>query len=209
MRSCNSPLCLLYYHNIDFKTLIYIIMKSKNLTYTGIVTLILGIALLFMQATAINVVVMVVGGAFVLSALIDLIVVFRSKSTLEVNGVKKSSAPISIISTLSAVATGALGLWMLLTPESFSALLVYVFAAIILLAGLFHISMLGFGFKNTRFPFAFYILPLLLVAAGIVILIMGPVRMMNAIVLVTGISLIVYSVCNFLEAAGESTYQKI
>ncbi len=45
--------------------------------------------------------------------------------------------------------------------------------------------------------------------AGIVILIMGPVRMMNAIVLVTGISLIVYSVCNFIEAAGESNYKRI
>ncbi len=61
-------------------------MKSKNLTYTGIITLILGVALLFMQATAINIVVMVVGGAFLLSAVIDLLVVFRSKATLEVNG---------------------------------------------------------------------------------------------------------------------------
>lgn len=184
-------------------------MKSKNLTYTGIITLILGIALIFMQATAINIVVMVVGGAFLLSALIDLIMVFRTKATLEVNGEKKSTTSITIISTLTAVATGALGLWMLLTPASFSAMLVYVFAAIILLAGLYHISMLGFGFKDVRFPFAFYILPILLVVAGIVALILGPVRMMNAIVLVTGISLIVYSVCNFIEAAGESSYKRI
>ncbi|MDE5793584.1 MAG: DUF308 domain-containing protein [Muribaculaceae bacterium] len=184
-------------------------MKSKNLTYTGIVTLILGIALLFMQATAINVVVMVVGGAFLLSALIDLIVVLRSKATLEANGERKSTSSISIISTLTAVATGALGLWMLLNPGSFSALLVYVFAAIILLAGLYHISMLGFGFRNARFPFAFYILPILLVGAGVVVFVLGPVKMMNAIVLVTGIALIVYSVCNFLEAAGESNYMKI
>lgn len=183
-------------------------MKSRNLTYTGIVTLILGIALLFMQATAINVVVMVVGGAFLLSAVIDLIVVFRSKSTLEVEVAKKSATSLSIISTLTAVATGALGLWMLLSPGSFSALLVYVFAAIILLAGLYHISMLGFGFRNARFPFAFYILPILLVATGIVIFVLGPVKMMNAIVLVTGIALIVYSVCNFIEAAGESNYTK-
>lgn len=183
-------------------------MKSKNLTYTGVITLILGVALLFMQATAINVVVMVVGGAFLLSSVIDLIVVFHSKATLEVNGEKKSAGSISIISTLTAVATGALGLWMLLMPESFSSLLVYVFAAIILLAGLYHISMLGFGFRNARFPFAFYILPILLVATGVVIFVLGPVKMMNAIVLVTGIALIVYAVCNFLEAAGESSYQK-
>lgn len=184
-------------------------MKSKNLTYTGIVTLILGVALLFMQATAINVVVMVVGGAFLLSSIIDLIIVFKSKATLEVNGEKRSTTSISIISTLTAVATGALGLWMLLRPASFSSLLVYVFAAIILLAGLYHISMLGFGFSNVRFPFAFYILPILLVATGVVVFILGPMKMMNAIVLVTGIALIVYAVCNFIEAAGESSYQKV
>ncbi len=183
-------------------------MKSKNLTYTGIITLILGVVLLFMQATAINIVVMVVGGAFVLSAIIDLIVVFHSKATLEVDGKKNSASSISIISTLSAVATGALGLWMLLSPGSFSSLLVYAFAAIILLAGLYHISMLGFGFSNARFPFAFYILPIVFVATGVVIFIVGPVKMMSAIVLVTGIALIVYAVCNFLEAAGESSYQK-
>lgn len=183
-------------------------MKSKNLTYTGIVSLILGIALIFMQATAINVVVMVVGAAFLLSAIVDLIVVFRTKTTLEVNGEKKSAASISIISTLTAVATGALGLWMLISPATFSSLLVYVFAAIILLSGLYHISMLGFGFKDARFPFGFYILPILLVATGVVIFILGPVKMMNAIVLVMGISLIVYAVCNFLEAAGETNYAK-
>ena len=124
------------------------------------------------------------------------------------NGERKSPQSISIISTLTAVATGALGLWMLLKPGSFSSLLVYVFAAIILLAGLYHISMLGFGFRNTHFPFAFYILPILLVATGIVIFVLGPVKMMNAIVMITGIALIVYAVCNFLEAAGESSYQK-
>lgn len=183
-------------------------MKSKNLTYTGIVTLILGIALLFMQATAINVVVMVVGAAFILSAIVDLIVVFHSKATLEVNGEKKSAASISIVSTLTAVATGALGLWMLISPASFSSLLVYVFAAIILLAGLYHICMLAFGFSDARFPFGFYILPILLVATGGVVFVLGPVKMMNAIVLVTGIALIVYAVCNFIESAGENNYAK-
>lgn len=181
-------------------------MKSKNLTYTGIVTLILGVALLFMQHTAINVVVMVVGGAFLLSAIIDLILVFRAKSKIETSGGHAES--ISVVSTLTAVATGALGLWLLLKPTTFTSLLVYVFAAIIILAGLYHICMLGFGFKDARFPFAFYILPLMLVAAGVVVFIIGATAMMNAIVLVTGICLIVYAVCNFIEAAGESSYTK-
>lgn len=181
-------------------------MKSKNLTYTGIVTLILGVGLLFMQHTAIDIVVMVVGGAFLLSAIIDLILVFRAKSKIKTSGGHAES--ISIVSTLTAVATGALGLWLLLKPSTFTSLLVYVFAAIILLSGLYHIFMLGFGFRDARFPFAFYILPILLVIAGVAIFIIGATAMVNAIVLVTGICLIVYSVCNFIEAAGESSYAR-
>ncbi len=184
-------------------------MKTKSLTYTGIITLILGIVLLFMQATAINVVVMVVGGAFLLAAVLNLVMVFRRKAHLEAEGRGASAQSVSIVATISAVATGALGIWMLIAPQGFSSLLVYSFAAIIILAGLYHICMLSFGFSQARFPFAFYILPILLVIAGCVILYLGPVRMMNAIVLVTGISLIVYSVCNFIEAAGESNYSKV
>lgn len=184
-------------------------MKNKNLTYTGIITLILGVLLLFMKSTAINVVVMVVGGAFLVAAIINLLIIFRSKSRLEIDGVETSSTSISIVSTLTAVATGALGLWMLLSPAGFSSLLVYVFAAIIILAGLYHVCMLAFGFKDAHFPFAFYILPILLIVAGAVIVYLGPLRMMNAIVMVTGIALIVYSACNFLEVAGESNYKKI
>lgn len=180
-------------------------MKSKSLTYTGIVTLIVGVALLFMQSTAISVVVMVLGVAFLIAAALNLYFVFR-RPKVTVNGKEASKASVSVGSLLTAVAAGALGLWMILEPSSFSALIVYVFAALMVLAGLYHICMLAYGFKPTKFPFAFYILPILLTATGVVILVMGPARTMNFIVLVTGIALIVYSVCNFLEAAGEGQY---
>lgn len=183
-------------------------MNSKSLTYTGIITLIVGVVLLFMQSTAIDVVVMVLGVAFLLAAAINLYFVFTSRVSVEINGKKESKGSISFGSLLTAVAAAALGLWMLLEPSSFSALLVYVFAALMILAGGFHIVSLLSGFGGERFPFGFFILPILLVLTGIVVLILGPVTMMNIIVLVTGICLIVYSVCNFLEAARESSYSK-
>ena len=185
-------------------------MKSKSLTYTGIITLIVGVVLLFMQKTAIDIVVMVVGVAFLIAAALNLYIGFRRPSDVqvEVNGKRKSKGSLSFGALLTAVAAAALGLWMLLEPTGFSSLLVYVFAGLMILAGLYHICMLAYGFDGARFPFPFYILPILLVATGVVVLVIGPVKMMNFIVLITGISLIVYSVCNFLEAAGESSYQK-
>lgn len=172
-------------------------MKSKNLTYTGVIALIVGIVLIFMKGAAISAVVMVVGVFFLLAAIINLILSFR----------KETASPF--LSVLTAIGAIALGLWLLFDPAGFTSIIVYVFAGLMILAGLYHILMLAFGFKDVKFPFAFYIMPILLVIGGVVILIIGSARMMNAIVLVTGISLIVYAVCNFLEAAGESGYRKV
>lgn len=179
-------------------------MKSKNLIYTGIVTLIVGIALVFLKSAAIDVVVMLVGIAFLLAAIINLYFVFSGPSRIEVevNGKKKNGTTISVGSLVSAIAAAALGLWMILEPSSFSSLLVYVFSALIILAGLLHIFRLSAG--AVKFPFGFYILPLILVVGGIVLLILGATTVKNSIVLITGIALIVYSVSNFLEAAGAS-----
>lgn len=172
-------------------------MNSKNLTYTGIITLILGIVLIFMKGAAISAVVMVVGVFFLIAAVMNLVMAFR----------KDTANPF--VSTLTAIGAIVLGLWLLFDPNGFTAILVYVFAGLMILAGLYHICMLAFGFKDTKFPVAFYIMPILLVVAGAVIMIIGSERMMNAIVLVTGIALVVYAVCNFLEAAGESSYKKV
>lgn len=171
-------------------------MKSKNLTYTGVITLLLGILLIFMKGAAISAVVMVMGVFFLVAAVLNVYFAFK----------KYSSPYASILTALGAV---VLGLWLLFDPTGFTAILVYFFAALMILAGLYHICMLAFGFKDVRFPFAFYILPIMLVLGGGVILIIGSDRMMNLIVLLTGIALIIYSVCCFLEAAGESSYRKI
>ncbi len=172
-------------------------MKSKNLTYTGIVTLILGVVLIFMKSAAISAVVMVMGVAFLVAAIINICLAF------------KKEANNTMLSVLTAIVTIAFGLWLLFDPEGFTSILVYVFAGLMIAAGLYHICLLSFGFKDSRFPFAFYILPILLVFGGIAIIIIGSATMMNLIVLLTGIALIVYSVCNFLEAAGESSYRRI
>lgn len=171
-------------------------MKSKNLTYTGIIALIVGILLIFMKGAAISAVVMVMGVFFLVAAVLNLIMAFR----------KDTANPV--VTILTAIGAIALGLWLLFDPDGFTSILVYVFAGLMILAGLYHICMLSFGFKDVKFPFAFYIMPILLVLAGGVVLIIGSERMMNAIVLVTGIALVVYAICNFLEAAGESNYRR-
>lgn len=171
-------------------------MKSKNLTYTGIVALILGVLLIFMKSAAISAVVMVMGVFFLIAAILNVYFAFR----------KYSSPFVPIITALGSL---ALGLWLLFDPDGFTEILVYVFAGLMILEGLYHICLLTFVFKDSRFPFAFYILPILLILSGVVIIFIGSERMMNLIVLVTGIALIVHAICCFIDVAGESSYRRI
>lgn len=185
-------------------------MKNRSLTYTGIVTLIIGVVLIFLRATALDVVVMTVGIGFLLTAVVNVILILSRKNDVDVtvDGRKKSRAAVSAGAVITAMGTTALGLWMVLAPASFSSMIVYVFSALIIVAGLYHICILGYGFGGTRFPFVFYILPILLVLTGVVLLIIGVDAIKASIVLITGIALVVYSVCNFIEAAGEGSYKK-
>lgn len=179
------------------------------MTWTGVVVLLVGIALIFLRSTAIDVVVMVLGGMFLLAAAINLYFLFSStKVVVESNGKTRSHSGLSIGSMLSAIAAAALGLWMLLDPATMSSLVVYVFAALMIISGIYHVCVLVFSFKPVKFPAIFYVLPTLLALCGIVILIIGASATKDYIVLITGICMIVYAVCCFLEVAGASSFYK-
>lgn len=184
-------------------------MRSKSLTWTGVIVLIVGIALIFLRATAINIIVMVIGTMFLLAAAINLYFIFSStRITVDENGRRLPRSGVSAGSVLTAIAAAALGLWMLLDPASLSSMVVYVLAGVLIIAGVYHICLLAFGFKPVSFPFTFYLLPILLAVAGIVVLIIGAATVKSYIVLITGIAMIAYSVCCFLEVAGASSYYK-
>lgn len=175
-------------------------MDNKRTSLTAAIVLIVGIALIFLRATAISVVVMVLGGMFVLAATLNLFLLLRNP------GGRAGKLSVSPWSLITAIAAAALGIWMLFDPMSMSSLLVYVFAGLMILAGLYHLSMLAFGFRPTRFPLGFYILPACLIICGIVVMVLGAVRTMDYIVLITGIAMIVFAVSSFMEVAGAASY---
>lgn len=184
-------------------------MRSKSLTWTGVVVLVVGIALIFLRSTAINIIVMVLGAMFLLAAALNLYFIFSStRITVSENGKPVSRRSMSVGSMLTAIAAAALGLWMLLDPASLSSMMVYVLAGLLIIAGIYHVCLLAFGFRPVSFPFIFYVLPILLSVTGIVILVIGATATKDYIVLITGIAMIAYSVCCFLEVAGSSSYYK-
>ncbi|MDE7388058.1 MAG: hypothetical protein K2M97_02255, partial [Muribaculaceae bacterium] len=85
-------------------------MRSKSLTWNGIVVLIVGIALIFLRATAIDIIVMVLGGMFLLAAAINLYFIFSDTAKVSAaSGGKSRGAGLSVGALITAIAAAALG----------------------------------------------------------------------------------------------------
>lgn len=98
----------------------------------------------------------------------------------------------------SAIITGiggvVLGLWMIINPGFFVGLTAYLFAVLLIAYGVFQIVLVGYMSRPFRMPGILYIVPVLMIAGGVVIL-CTTVRTMNSVVvLIAGILLIASAV---------------
>lgn len=175
-------------------------MKPKNNALVNVLILIAGIAFLFLRGNVINIMVTIMGVLFMVSAVVNVIFMFTSKGS--------SGTGSNLAGTLVCIAAFALGLWMTLAPGALVGIIVYLLAGLLVLGGIYHIYMIAYGYRPMHFPGWFYILPTLLLAAGVVMFVMGPENVKNYLVLVTGIALIVFAISSFLEYAGKQSIEK-
>lgn len=177
-------------------------MKSKTNVIVNVLILIAGIVFIFMHAreNVINAIVIITGLLFIASGVFSLIMTFMSR--------RPDGSGSGVPGTLAAVAAVALGLWMTLDPSALVNIIVYIFAALLILGGAFHIYMLSLGYSPLRFPGWLYIFPALLIIAGLVILFLGAPTVVSYIVLITGIAMVIFAVNSFLEYAGSQSFAR-
>lgn len=141
-------------------------------------------------------VVILVGVTLIVPALYSFIVALGRRRRGE-GGESERTARTSTL--WASVAAMALGVWMVIDPTFFAGLLAYIFGAILVLYGIYHIVLMSYWLKPLVFPFWFYVIPALMIAAGVIIL-CTPVRVMNSVVvLMTGIALVASAVNSMLE----------
>ena len=100
---------------------------------------------------------------------------------------------------VASVAGIALGIWMLLTPDFFVGLIVYVFGALLLVYGVYELIWAAWMARPFRMPVYFYLVPILMIIGGIVIL-CTTIRTMNQVMmLLTGILLLASAINSTLE----------
>lgn len=181
-------------------------MDYKRILWTSLLVLAAGIVLLCYKLPSLDFFVSCLGYLFLASAVLNIAMQFsRARQRAEDTG-KKSGT--SVIGMLSAVASGALGLWMVLSPAGFATAMVYILGAIMIIAGLFLIFTMAAGFRPIRFPFGFYILPGLVAICGIVMCVLPPETTKEFIVMITAIAMIVFAVGALIEVAGLIAFRR-
>lgn len=165
--------------------------RNSNL-FTAIIVGLVGILLIVLHnhIDLLNWVSIAVGLMFILPSLYVLCSSLGSK--------QKLPGGIAFVSVGGII----LGLLMCVFPSAFAGFFVYVFAALLVIFGIYQIVDLASWSKTIRFPFYFYIIPILLVATGIVMLCTSLRDINTVVVLITGIALIAFSVntiCEFVS----------
>ncbi|MDE6715453.1 MAG: DUF308 domain-containing protein [Muribaculaceae bacterium] len=137
---------------------------------------------------------MLVGAMFVIPASISLISIFVSRS-------KPNGNNADISHSISAIGALAIGLFMIIKPIVFVGIATYLLAALLVIGGLYQLIILLSGARTFRFPIWFYIAPLLILVAGVVILASSVREIQSTVVLITGIGFILFAFNNLLEGS--------
>lgn len=176
-------------------------MDYKGNLWSAIFALIIGIAMVFFSDIALHTVVLVVGILFIATAVLNLSLELSRKRA-------GSNRHASMTAILSSAGAGVLGVLMVFTPSGMVDLMIYLFAAAIILLGLYQIVTLAFAYRPVTFPFWFFILPALLVITGVVICLIGAQKVGELMILITGIALIVYAIATFIDIAGLLSFRR-
>ena len=162
-------------------------MKTFNYgLLSSLCSLIIGILLVVWPGEAVMYLVITIGVLFLLPGLMGLLSALTNRN--------KTGAAFPIISVGSAL----LGLWLIIMPGFFINILMYVLGALLVLAGLNQVSALVTLRKTASVPAVVYVIPVLVLIAGLVVL-FNPFEAASLPFIVLGASAIVYSLTDLFR----------
>ena len=186
-------------------------MKGRNLILMALVTLAIGILMIFFRyALASNSVVIGCGILFILAGVANVTVFLGSRDK---NGHARMGAVGTAIGWLASAAAVVLGVVMVLFRTVFETMVGYMFAVLLLFGALFQFCLLLFGSRPVRLSSWFFLVPMALCGSAVYIFMQQPGRSDYAIMLTTGISLAFFGFMTLVESAaissGNRTLRKV
>jgi len=163
-------------------------MKAiNNITIRIIFALVLGAVLIVWPATAINYLVITIGALFLVPGLISIAGYFLRR--------RQSSETMFPIESIGSC---LLGLALILIPDFFVGALMYILAAVLILAGFFQIRGLVIVRRQIKIPLGFYIFPVIILITGVVIL-FNPFKVVETTFMILGIACVAYSISELVN----------
>ena len=165
--------------------------KSKWSTplWGSILTIIVGSILIIWPELALSYIVIVIGLLFLISGLSAAISYWANKN---------SDGNSYTYLLFTGIGSTLFGLWLILMPQFFVNILMFVMGGILVLAGIQQLGELIIQRKNVIVPFAFFILPTLVLLAGILIL-FNPFSTATSVVVIFGVSAVLYGIAGLIN----------
>lgn len=182
-------------------------MRRKSNLFTALLTLAVGITLIVIhdKVDIIRTIVTFLGAMFIVAGFINILAGALSTRRRIGSGdtaedrLQRRREWIYIGGIVLSVFGIALGVTMVIWPGFFAAAITYLFAAMLIAIGVFHIIVVAVVARPLVLSALFYIIPVLMIGAGVAVVILGERRFDYLLVLITGISLVASGVASLME----------
>lgn len=165
-------------------------MKTMNYSLIRILfALVIGLVLVIWPDLAAKYIVITLGVAFLIPGIISLFAFF---------GHKKSESSAESLFPVEGVGSLLFGLWLIIKPDMFTDILMFLLGFILMMGGVQQIASLATARRWMHVPGGFYLLPSLLLVAGIVAL-FNPTGVVNTAFFIIGVSSLVYSLSELIN----------
>ena len=162
-------------------------MKALNYSVIrGICAVLMGVLLVTWPEAAIVYLVIAIGAMFFVPSLFSLVGYFMKG--------RQEGAMFPIVSIGSLL----FGLWLMISPAFFVGILMYVLGAVLVFAGISQIMQLVNARGWTQVATGYYIMPVLILLAGLVVL-LNPFAAATIPFIILGVSSIIYGITDIIN----------
>ena len=150
------------------------------------------------SAIAIGVLLMVWPEAAILYLVIAIGAMFFLPSLFSLVGYFMKGRQLGMYFPIVSLGSLLFGLWLMISPAFFVWILMYVLGAVLVFAGISQIANLLAARSYTEVPFGYYVMPVLILLAGIVVL-ANPFAAVTIPFIILGVSSTVYGITELIN----------
>lgn len=177
-------------------------LRPASTLFYGILVIVIGVLLVMFHSNSnlLSWVVILAGISLVIPCLYTLLSTVSGERRERRQGYTSVTSRMMNFGTILTSVIGiAIGIWLIVAPNFFIGFIAYAFAVLLIIYGLYHICVVAWICQPLRLPVWYYIIPLLLIGAGLVILLSSVRQIQSTVILITGIGLIGAGISSLLE----------